>query len=359
LEKARAQLEESRAELEQLPLVQQQLRTAESELQQEKEKATKNARSSALVEELQVSERRLREEVVDLKSKALDHMNDRLKSETELRAAAEKSKAETEEAKDAAREEGTRAGRLEARLQELERLEQELRAENRSLAEDKAKLVAQREEQERYLHGRLTTALDTARRLDEEKRAAQAELSGLRAEVARSRRTSQEAARGQEEAQELRTRCARLEDQLRREVEKVSQLQQLQQQQLQQQQQPQHYHANQSVGLSQEQQAALQRAVQVEREYKAVVRAFEEQKKDIETLESTVRECKSMSNLCTNGELRRMIKAYEDESLAAMNSSLKTALVEVQSNLSDCKGLVAERDQELKELRRNIRRGGM
>jgi len=387
LEKANAQLEEARAQLEQLPLLKQSLQATEAELQ--KEKASAAQCNPEMVEELRASERRLQDEVHSLQSKALDReaevsalqskalsreaevsalqnealdrerkLVDRLTSSDEeqraLRSSVEKLKAAAEEAKSGSRDSEERASRMTARLQELERTEQELRAENRSLAEDRAKLTAQREEQERYLNGRYHHALDTARRLDEEKRTAQAELQGLRAEVARSRRSSTEASRNHEETQELRNRCARLEDQLRREAEKVNQLQH---QQLQHPQQ--HQQLQQQVGLSQEQQAMLQRAVQIDRDSKVLQRAFEDQKKEIERMEHMVKECSNMSNLCTNGELRRMIKAYEDENLASTNSALKTALGEAESKLYDSKQTIAERDDDIKELKKTMRRGGM
>jgi len=209
------------------------------------------------------------------------------------------------------------------RCTELERSEQDLQEKVRMLSGVKASLEAQAGERERDLAGRLASTAEAARRLEGEKRV-------LEAEVDKVKHQHREC---EQETRELRCRNAVLEDQLRDAQEQRKRFEQDQ------------------ARAEQDIRQWYQKFIDSNKENTTLSKVNQDHKRDIWDLENQLRQERSIAAFPKPGELLKMMKAHEGESLANETFGLKKALARTKCDLDLCIRKLQEQEGIIKELR--------
>jgi len=214
--------------------------------------------------------------------------------------------------------------KMQSRVRELERAEQEWQEKHRMMSGMKASLEAQVQEREQEIGGRLAAATEAKRRLEGEKRGLEAEL-----EKARSQQRESE-----QETRELRCHNAVLEDELRGAQER-------------------------SQRLEQDQRKAVQDALQDSSQWH---QKFLDTKKENGQLQKAVQELKTLVWELENqlrqeqlhnrppGEILKLAKAHERESVMAEDNRLAMALKKKSTDMALCVKKIQEQDALIKEL---------
>lgn len=224
-------------------------------------------------------------------------------------------------------EANARQQQMAARCQELERSEEELRAQVHALSR-RASLQQSSslsEDRERELVQRLNEALEHARTSEAERRALEAQVGNPGAR------------HQQQEIQDLRGRAAGLEEQLKAQFERIRQLE-LEKQELQSQHRQER---RQSIERESSQRPHRQSLPETGKETKLLQKELQDQQKIVWELENEVRQVRQAS-FTEPGEFLRLVKAFEGENLAVENGKLKKALALAQSDLEVCKRTLSE-----------------
>jgi chromosome segregation ATPase len=232
------------------------------------------------------------------------------------------SKERLEEEQRASRANQERAEQLRRHCEELQHREQDLLEQVQHLGSQRQAFEAQATEAVRSceeLGGRLGHATEAARRLEGEKRLLESELE----------RARQQQGASEQEVKEFRCRSATLEDQLR---------------ELQDHRQRVHQDQKQS---EQELQEWYQKCVEAERGNAGILRQNQELRRDLWELGIQMRQERNVANLCSPGEFLSLMKAHEDESLAADHGRLKKQLLKTQCDLELCLRKLSEQEKTI------------
>jgi len=342
----RAQLEQINQRLQSLPndmrqmhvdelehTTRQRLQTLEStvqlqqrEMQEDREvKETLRARAASLeaqLQEAQEDHERTRRELIRAQHNYDSAVLTSEKLEMEHKARYDQSETCIQQVTQRYEQAKQRCEQAVQRCMELERSEQDLQEKVRTMSGAKASLEAQAGDRERELGQRLAAATDAARRLEGEKRVLEAEMDKVK----------QHQREAEQETRELRCRNAVLEDQLRDSQEQKQRHEQDQQR------------AEQDV------RQWYQKFIESNKENTGLQRANQELKRDIWELENQLRQERNAANIAKPGELLKMMKAHEGESLASENSRLKKVLTRTRCDLDLCIRKLQEQEKVIKEL---------
>lgn len=207
--------------------------------------------------------------------------------------------------------------RSASRILELEKSDQELRTQVRSLNR-KSTQPRISDDRELELMSRLNAALEQARHLEAERHTFQVEAENARCHIQRL----MEASRGEShETHDMRGRVAALEEQLRQQVEKNRQLEQ------------------EKTSIQHDSQFRHQ--LESNQENRALQKSLNEHKKIIWELDYQIKQERT-ANSITPGDFLRLVKAYEPDNLAVENADLRKALTTAQCELSGCHGMLSQ-----------------
>jgi len=214
------------------------------------------------------------------------------------------------------------------RCQELERSDQDLQAQVRTVNSKKVTLVSQMEERERELASRVSAAMEQAQLAEAEKQAMQDETERAHMAIDQAKRHAQQAVEAsREEVRDLQLQNGRLEEQVRQVV-------------CEQEQQAGAAWSKRQVQELQQENASLRQAAEEHRTL-----AFQ--------LECQLQQERALSANLAPGDFFRMMKTYEPESLCFENARLRTELQNAQSDREACQHTIAEQIALIKELHRS------
>jgi len=240
-------------------------------------------------------------------------------------------------------------GKLEARVQELERSEQELQERSRMESALRASAQGQAAEREKEIAGRLAMATEAARRLEGEKRVLEAGMQRLEVELQKAMDASRRCQDGhraleaeiekeksqrgeaEQESRELRCRLAVSEDEKRCVQERNHELEQEQQKAVQ--------------DAVQDSNQWHQKLMEGKKENGQLAKAVQDLKADLWNLETQLRQERNAANICRPGELLKLVKANSSEHLAE-NDRLKRMLKKTHCDLELCMSKIQEMDKE-------------